>query len=357
LNRSSCAFALLFPLSATAGALVGPRLDLLTQPVPGEPLELQLTLPPGTTRVAVLRGAPGTSCPAILGGECLALATVAVLADLPIAQVVDGRITLLPPTSVPVGISTSFQVVTFTSNPATPVMVSNPVQAVFRDHLPAFGVWTDDFGSAWEIDDQTVRGAFGAWHIRRFDGAGRVVAQNDAGNTYFPGAYSRFDFAFLPSGVWMCQSVYDGATLQDAQAAPASDPSDPASGGCGAFGFPWSRLEADPLELAGDYVDEWGTPHDITSELWEQPGFSTWAISRYSNLDRFVIARNAADAPFAAGRWSRFDWVEAGGELYYCQTAYDAATEYVARTTAAADPTDPAVGGCGAFGFAWTRLD
>ena len=71
---------------------------------------------------------------------------------------------------------------------------------------------------------------------------------------------------------------------------------------------------------------------------------------------RFVIAENDAANEWSPGLWSRFDWAWDGdGALWFCQTAYAAATEAEARATPAADPTSPSTGGCG--GFSWTRLD
>lgn len=341
-----------------AGVAISTTLGVSSPAVPGEPLALSLSYPGNSTRVVLVRGAAGTSCPAALGGECLAVRDPVVVGDYNAAGLPGGSVTLVVPASAPVGGAAVFQLVAFTSSPAAPVELSAAVQVVLRDDVAAFGVWDDAFGGQWEIDNQVVRGAFGSWQISRFDASGvRVLARNDAANEYFPGLWSRFEFVAAGEAVWMCQSVYDGASEAAAASAPPADPSAPSVGGCGAFGFPWTMLTPGALDLAGAYVDEWGTPHLISESSWEQGGFGAWTISRFSNLDRAVIAQNAPDAAFAAGLWSRFDWAEVGGELYYCQTAYDAPSEYAARVTAAADATDPMSGGCGAFGFPWTRLD
>ena len=51
------------------------------------------------------------------------------------------------------------------------------------------------------------------------------------------------------------------------------------------------------------------------------------------------------------------------GELYFCQTAYDAASAEAAQDTPRGDDTDPGTGGCGApnppdspNGFPWSKL-
>jgi hypothetical protein len=79
----------------------------------------------------------------------------------------------------------------------------------------------------------------------------------------------------------------------------------------------------------------------------------TYAVATIDNLTGTVIAQNGA-AAFAPGAWSRFDLATVGGTLYYCQTAFDAADQASAEATPPADPTDPAVSGCG--GFSWTAL-
>lgn len=115
---------------------------------------------------------------------------------------------------------------------------------------------------------------------------------------------------------------------------------------------------AEGLALIGTWVDEWGTTHTIDEQTWSQAWYggsdpAVFALSDWSNAEGWVIAENVEGAYFL-GAWSRFDWTEAGGDLFYCQTAYDAPDEAAARATPAADPTDPTTGGCG--GFPWTNL-
>jgi hypothetical protein len=214
-----------------------------------------------------------------------------------------------------------------------------------------FGVWTDAYGYAHEIDHQVWRQDFGVWHIARWDAAAGVIyARNDAGNTYFPNRWSRFDTSIQGGQMWYCQTAYAAATLADAVATPAADATDLAAG-CAGFG--WSELVTGEPEIAGVWTDAYGTTHAIDAFVWDQ-GWTSFDIERFSNFDRVVVAQNAANAPFFPGRWSRFDWTEFAGGVWYCQTAYDAASAWEARQTPAADPTDPANAGCG--GFAWTQL-
>jgi hypothetical protein len=114
----------------------------------------------------------------------------------------------------------------------------------------------------------------------------------------------------------------------------------------------------DPLAIAGSYTDEWGTTHLISDTEWSQQYYgydpSVFQIASYDNAEYFIVAQNDPLDPFNPSLWSRFDWSETGGALYYCQSTFDAATEQDALATPRADDSDPSAGGCG--GFPWTNL-
>lgn len=117
-------------------------------------------------------------------------------------------------------------------------------------------------------------------------------------------------------------------------------------------------VTGDALQIAGSYVDQWGTEHSISDTDWQQ-SFGTaslyaFAITQFDNDAQFVIAQNGPSNGYNPDLWSRFDWTDDGmGGLWYCQTAYSAATEDEALMTAPADSSDLAYG-CGGFG--WTNL-
>lgn len=111
----------------------------------------------------------------------------------------------------------------------------------------------------------------------------------------------------------------------------------------------------EPIAIAGDWIDQWDGPHTVTSETWDM-GDALFAIVTYDNDAEFAIAQNDAGNEFSPGLWSRFDWTTDGdGQLWFCQTVFDAASREAAEETAPADPTDPATTGCA--GFSWTSLD
>jgi len=112
------------------------------------------------------------------------------------------------------------------------------------------------------------------------------------------------------------------------------------------------------LAIVGTYADDWGTAHVITDDTWTQtyPGAAPYVfhVTQYANDEGWLVAQNDGANEFSGGLWSRFDWVWSGAELYYCQSAYDAASEEAAAAAAAADASDPAGAGCGPG--PWTRL-
>ncbi len=118
-------------------------------------------------------------------------------------------------------------------------------------------------------------------------------------------------------------------------------------------------LEGEDLSIAGSYTDEFGVDHTIDELEWVQVsayGTLSFAVLSFDNAGQALIAQNGSSNAFNPDLYSHFDWVEGtDGDLFYCQTAFDAATEEAAENTPRADDSDPANAGCG--GFAWTNLE
>ena len=125
-----------------------------------------------------------------------------------------------------------------------------------------------------------------------------------------------------------------------------------------AVGTPTGMTSEPVLTIAGSYVDQWGTEHSISDEMWTQ-SFGTaslyeFNITQFDNDAQSVIAQNGPANAYNPDQWSRFDWHDDGmSGLWYCQTSYAASTEQEALDTTAADAADLAYG-CGGFG--WTNL-
>jgi hypothetical protein len=141
-----------------------------------------------------------------------------------------------------------------------------------------------------------------------------------------------------------------GATATGGQAGAGDDTGGQAgAGGAGGAGS--------GLAIVGSYVDNYQSTHVITDSTWTL-GFegstpSVFYINIVSNPDQYLIAQNDAANQFFASLWSRFDWTQDQGILYYCQTTYDAATEEAALATPRAN-VDDLTTGCSSF--AWSIL-
>lgn len=106
----------------------------------------------------------------------------------------------------------------------------------------------------------------------------------------------------------------------------------------------------DGLEIVGNYDDGF-TAHEITDDTWTI-GDEVFHIVEFDNEAGFLIANNDDDNEYFPGLWSRFEWTQSDGTLYYCQPVYDGEDE-AAALDGAADPDDLEMG-CG--GFAWSAL-
>ena len=125
------------------------------------------------------------------------------------------------------------------------------------------------------------------------------------------------------------------------------------AGGNGAGGAVSSELA-----IEGSYTDSFMGHQVITGATWTSTsdfGGAVFHIASYSNVEHWVVARNDQTNDFNPCLWSRFDWTEKAGVLYYCQAAYAADSEEAARAVPASDASDPASKGCGGS-FPWTAL-
>jgi len=233
------------------------------------------------------------------------------------------------------------------------------------EELSLGGSFIDNWGGLHTIADGVWTGGTApttsTFTITQYDNTAMfLVAQNGGANAWNPDIWSRFDWAWVDTQLYFCQTAYAAASEQDAVDTPAADSSDPASGGCN--GFEWNSLteHQGPLAIIGSYNDQWATFNAftqdtlVTGSLGE--GGSTFGITQYDNTAGWAVAQNGEQNPFNAQLWSRFDWTWFVGALYLCQGAYAAESEEAAAATAAADATDPTASGCGDSDFAWTSM-
>lgn len=112
------------------------------------------------------------------------------------------------------------------------------------------------------------------------------------------------------------------------------------------------------LQITGDWTDQFSTNHTINETNWDMAGAgwsSTFQVLTWNNATQHLIAQNGSTNAWSADLYSRFDWAGFDGvSFYYCQTAYNAATQADAEAVLRADDTNPATSGCGVF--PWTLV-
>ncbi|MCB9759746.1 MAG: hypothetical protein H6739_07875 [Alphaproteobacteria bacterium] len=105
------------------------------------------------------------------------------------------------------------------------------------------GSYTDTWDTAHTITNTSWDQGYALFAISQYDNdAMHAIAQNDASNEYFPGLWSRFDWAWDGTDLYYCQTAYEAETEQDALDTARADAGDLAAG-CGGFG--WTQLIAD----------------------------------------------------------------------------------------------------------------
>ncbi|MFT6069853.1 MAG: hypothetical protein ACJAT2_000867 [Bacteriovoracaceae bacterium] len=112
--------------------------------------------------------------------------------------------------------------------------------------LQILGSYEDSYNSQHKITSHSWVVSFGesssTYEILSFDNEKRVIIALNGEDSFNPGEYSRFEWVYLDSKLFYCQSVYDGETMKDAEEDQSSSSSDPMGGGCGSYDFPWTPL-------------------------------------------------------------------------------------------------------------------
>ena len=104
-------------------------------------------------------------------------------------------------------------------------------------------------------------------------------------------------------------------------------------------------------DIVGSYMDAYMTSHIITARSWTQSyeGFapSVFHFLSVNNENAFIIAENDAMNEYSPSLFSRFDWITIEGQLWFCQSTFDAETAEAAEATPPADSSDVSMSGCG----------
>ena len=108
-----------------------------------------------------------------------------------------------------------------------------------------------------------------------------------------------------------------------------------------------------PLEIIGEYDDNFMGTQTITAEAWNGA-----AIVEYDNDADVVYTQNPDDDEFNPSKFSKTVYLEPAedGSFYFCTVVFDAETLADAKASdKTADDSDPDNGGCGGPMFSWTK--
>lgn len=112
--------------------------------------------------------------------------------------------------------------------------------------ISILGSYEDSYNSNHVISsDQWVisfGGSSSTYEILSFDNEKAVMIALNGEDSFNPGEYSRFEWVYVDSKLFYCQSLYNGETKEEAEQDQSSSSSDPMAGGCGSYNFPWTPL-------------------------------------------------------------------------------------------------------------------
>jgi hypothetical protein len=105
--------------------------------------------------------------------------------------------------------------------------------------------------------------------------------------------------------------------------------------------------------IAGAYVDNFGGFQTVSTDFWIS-GSLVFEVCSVDETKRQIVARGHPLNDYNPGKFTRFDFVTYGDNVWYCQPIADAVTEQDAAAAPAPDASNPALGGCGTF--RWSAL-
>ncbi|RYD87286.1 MAG: hypothetical protein EOP54_29005 [Sphingobacteriales bacterium] len=115
-----------------------------------------------------------------------------------------------------------------------------------------------------------------------------------------------------------------------------------------------------PEFMKGKFKDDYGMKYEIGDTLWTQLPRTKFRIIKWNQKDQYLVARNGDGNPGEGGLYTRIDYMEFKnmGEWKwgYCLTAYDAKTDVLAESMAAADRKHPKTG-CNGFPFSRMKIN
>ena len=107
------------------------------------------------------------------------------------------------------------------------------------------------------------------------------------------------------------------------------------------------QATAAPAFMLGEFQDDYGERHSITSTEWAQRPRNRFHIVRWAPDRRYLIAQNDSANVADGAKWTRIDWVQLDSPPYiwaFCFSAYRAPTLAVAESVSVAKPETPRTG-------------
>lgn len=77
------------------------------------------------------------------------------------------------------------------------------------------------------------------------------------------------------------------------------------------------------LMLVGTWEDVFGDVHVVTESTWQNPT-GLFHIAEYQNSLGRIVARNDAENPFNANKYSVFEWLTRDAQQFFCQSGLEA---------------------------------
>jgi len=109
-----------------------------------------------------------------------------------------------------------------------------------------------------------------------------------------------------------------------------------------------------PALFKGDFVDDYGIRYTITDSVWTQLPGARFHILQWNAAEQWLLARNDAANPTAAGLYTRIDITRFSNmepwHWGFCLSAYESTTAADALKVKAADRTTPRTG-CNGYPF------
>jgi len=122
---------------------------------------------------------------------------------------------------------------------------------------------------------------------------------------------------------------------------------------CGGDSSPEVDVADGPLEVRGQWSDNWGTDWEITEDRW-----GAWTVMSFDNASNVGVVQYPADDEYSPNTFSKLAWTDISqteGTWAYCTVNFGKETaEAAAEDGTAPDANDLEGVGCG--GFPWTLM-